>query len=115
MRLSRALLAIVLAASAGGGGARATESSTTGVVPGTREFQRYCSACHMTGGRAGPELTKDFLSGREIEVRKKIVEGGGQMPAFKYLLSSQQTDVILSYLKGLDKPPSLISTPRVAP
>jgi ubiquinol-cytochrome c reductase cytochrome b subunit len=63
-----------------------------------------CSHCHAIngqGGQKGPELT--HVGGRltKDEIWKQIVEGGGGMPAYKDVLSPQETTAVVRYLHKL--------------
>jgi hypothetical protein len=81
-------------------------------------FKQRCNACHYSmevkhsiGGavdntklNAGdivfaPLLSKRNVEGREDVVRQRITDGSARMPAFKYGLSPEQIDAIVSYLK----------------
>jgi mono/diheme cytochrome c family protein len=113
MRLSLALaVAAVVATSLAPGAIAAPTSNWVMPPPGAQEYQHYCLACHSAPGRVGPELSKVFVENREAVIRDKIINGGGTMPGFKYNLSNQQVDLIMTYLKGLDKPPKVIGMKR---
>ncbi len=87
---------------------------TMALHTGARLYQQYCGACHI-GGRAGPPLFKAFAEGREAEFRKTIVDGRAGMPGFRFTLGASQVNDIVEYLKGLDQPPTLITTRSIAP
>ena len=81
-------------------------------------FKQRCNACHYSmevkhsiGGavdnsklNAGdivfaPLLSKRNVEGHEDAVRQRITDGSARMPAFKYGLTAEQIDAIVSYLK----------------
>jgi len=85
-------------------------AQVTGQPPtGAREFQQKCGVCHIDG-RIGPPLSKLNIEDREADLRTRVLEGGVRMPAFKYMLSSEDVDLIFGYLKTLDAPPTLIGS-----
>jgi mono/diheme cytochrome c family protein len=113
MRLSPALAALAaVTATLSAGGSAAQTSNWIKPPPGAQEYQHYCIACHSAPGRVGPELSKVFVENREAVIRDKIINGSGTMPGFKYNLSNQQVDLIMTYLKGLDNPPKVIGMKR---
>ena len=64
--------------------------------------QKGCEFCHSIqghGGHRGPDLTfvADRLTPREMTIR--IVNGAQLMPAFGGILSSQQLDDLVAFLK----------------
>ncbi|MEO7314370.1 MAG: cytochrome b N-terminal domain-containing protein [Ginsengibacter sp.] len=63
---------------------------------------QYCHTINKYGGKAGPELTTigNRLSNRELTIR--IVNGGGNMPAYGGLLKKDELDKIVSFLKSQD-------------
>jgi ubiquinol-cytochrome c reductase cytochrome b subunit len=59
----------------------------------------YCHTIHKFGGRNGPDLTAigNRLSEQEITIR--IVNGGGNMPAFGGLLTKDELDKLTGFLE----------------
>ena len=81
-------------------------------------YRKHCARCHGLDGRGNPravdtkpglDLTTSKLmaEGERAEVRRRIVEGEGTMPAFGKKLSAEEIEslVVLSYqLAGLPDP-----------
>ena len=63
---------------------------------------QYCHTINKYGGKAGPELTTigNRLTDRELTIR--IVNGGGNMPAYGGLLKNDELNNIVSFLKSQD-------------
>jgi cytochrome c len=79
---------------------------------GKEVFEANCSVCHnadSTEKKMGPGLKglfqKDKLTNgkkpTEANVLAKINEGGNGMPAYKDMLSDQEKDDLVAYLKTL--------------
>jgi cytochrome c len=77
-----------------------------------KEVFEQCSVCHnadSTDKKMGPGLKglykKDKLANgkkpTDATIRAKIDEGGNGMPAYKDMLSDQEKDDLLAYLKTL--------------
>jgi mono/diheme cytochrome c family protein len=77
-----------------------------------KEVFEQCSVCHnadSTDKKMGPGLKglykKDKLANgkkpTDATIREKIDEGGNGMPAYKDMLSDQEKDDLLAYLKTL--------------
>src|SRR5437588_1308495 len=77
-----------------------------------KEVFEQCSVCHnadSTEKKMGPGLkglfTKDKMTNgkkpSDATVKAKIDEGGNGMPAYKDMLSDQEKDDLLAYLKTL--------------
>jgi cbb3-type cytochrome c oxidase subunit III len=91
-------------------------SLTEGEREGAFLFKQRCNLCHysmaasvqgagqgiLTTKSVGPLLTKGNVEGREDAVRKKIMEGSANMPAFQYGLTPAQVDMIIGYLKKVE-------------
>ena len=97
----------VAALAAGSGSAFAAGNAAKG-----KEVFDQCSVCHNSDSdekKIGPGLKglfkKDKLvNGKaptEANVRAKIDEGGNGMPAYKDILSDQEKDDLIAYLKTL--------------
>jgi mono/diheme cytochrome c family protein len=50
-------------------------------------------------------LTRRNVTGREANVRERILEGSGGMPAFKYALDAGTIEAIVAYLKKVERFP----------
>ena len=71
-----------------------------------KEVFEQCSACHNADSeekKMGPGLKGLFASKKitEAKVRAKIDEGGNGMPAYKDILSQEEKDDVVAYLKTL--------------
>ena len=97
----------VTALVAGSGSAFAAGTAAKG-----KEVFDQCSVCHnadSTDKKIGPGLKglfkKDKLaSGKaptEANIREQINDGGNGMPAYKDILSDQEKDDLIAYLKTL--------------
>ena len=97
----------VAAMAAGSGSAFAAGTAAKG-----KEVFDQCSVCHnadSTDKKIGPGLKglfkKDKLANgkapTEANVRTQIDEGGNGMPAYKDILSNQEKDDLIAYLKTL--------------
>jgi cytochrome c2 len=90
--------------------------STTAFAAGSAEKGKevfdQCSVCHnadSTEVKIGPGLKGLFkhdklVNGKpvnEANVRAKIDEGGNGMPSYKDILSNQEKDDVIAYLKTL--------------
>jgi len=78
-------------------------------------FQRNCASCHIGAPKFAPPLSGAVVEGREVEVRKIILEGGFNMPAFKHMLSAAEADMIVAYLKTQKEPPKSVNRDQVYP
>jgi ubiquinol-cytochrome c reductase cytochrome b subunit len=71
-------------------------------------YRKACLNCHQvygTGGKAGPDLTYvgDRLMPQEITL--KILNGGGNMPAYAGVLSAPDLQTIVDFLKDRKQKP----------
>lgn len=77
-----------------------------------KEVFEQCSVCHnadSTDKKMGPGLKGLFKKSKltngkaptEANIRAKIDEGGNGMPAYKDMLSDQEKDDLIAYLKTL--------------
>ncbi|MGH7995189.1 MAG: cytochrome b N-terminal domain-containing protein [Opitutaceae bacterium] len=86
------------------------------VAEGARLFQeRACLDCHMIdgrGGRRGPDLTyvADRLTRNDFLIR--IVNGGGNMPAFGRILKPSELNDIVAFLETRHKSLHVAALPR---
>ena|SRR5579864_1360200 len=86
---------------------------TSALTPTQQEglfmFRQRCLVCHVKpmigNSKYGPRLSKEFIIGKEMFVRKQIMEGSERMPGFKYGLKADQVDAIVEYLKTVEKEP----------
>jgi len=77
---------------------------------GRFRFKQRCAICHaqqtsLSTAIWGPLLTQKNVLGREDLVRRQIMEGSVGMPAFKYALDPGTIDVVIAYLKKVEKLP----------
>jgi mono/diheme cytochrome c family protein len=80
-------------------------------MKGKQEFRKQCAVCHSENDqkKMGPGLKALFkkaklVNGRkptEASVRAKIDDGGNGMPAYKDMMSDQEKDDMIAYLKTL--------------
>lgn len=81
-------------------------------VKGKATFQQQCNVCHnpdSTVRKVGPGLKGLFrhdklVNGKkpsDVTVRAKIEEGGNGMPPYKDMLSEQEKDNVVAFLKTL--------------
>lgn len=101
-------------------------SLTEGEREGARLIKQRCNLCHYSHRlmipTLAPVLTSKHVEGRDEIVRRKILEGSANMPAFKDDLTSTQIDQMISYLKKADadlvtsffKPPARGGVPAAA-
>ena len=76
-----------------------------------KEVFQPCAICHSVGNdeKMGPALKglfkkdklKDGKKATEANIRARIDDGGNGMPAYKDLLSDQDKDNLIAYLKTL--------------
>lgn len=101
----------LLPASLAGAGTQAKTSGAE-VGEGKKLFAEHCAICHYadrTATKVGPGLKglfhkKKLKTGATVadsNVRKLIEEGHGGMPAWKNVLSKDQIDDVMAYLKTL--------------
>ena len=97
---------------AGALAAGSTMAFAAGSADKGKEVFDQCSVCHnadSTEQKIGPGLKGLFkhdklVNGKpvnEANVRAKIDEGGNGMPAYKDILSAQEKDDVIAYLKTL--------------
>ncbi len=73
------------------------------VIEGARLFhERACLNCHLVsgyGGRRGPDLT--FVGDRltEMDMIIRIVNGGGNMPAYGSTLRPEEVDALVAFMR----------------
>ena len=74
---------------------------------GARLFMQRCNVCHGAAMNSvtayGPLLTKKNVDGRVEAARRVIMEGTTRMPAFKYGLEPFQINLIIEYLKNVER------------
>jgi mono/diheme cytochrome c family protein len=102
----------VLCAALGGAAVPFATGAAKGDPAKGKEVFEQCAVCHNADSdekKTGPGLKglfkKDKLvNGKkptEANIRTKIDEGGNGMPAYKDLLSDQEKDDLVAYLKTL--------------
>lgn len=84
---------------------------------GRRIFQQKCAVCHVPASFIAepyaPKLTKGLVEGNEDGVRETIANGSGpRMPGWKYTLQPNQIDIVIAYLKTLEKPSPTVASER---
>ena len=91
--------------------AHAQVSSSRGTTQGERIFQQ-CSGCHgekVGENKAGPSLKGLFQKRRllngstatEQKIRLRIKNGGDGMPSYEQVLSAEELDQLIAYLRKL--------------
>ena len=104
------IVAIVSALAAGA--ATAVRAADKGDPAKGKEVFEQCAVCHNADSdekKMGPGLKglfkKDKLTNgkkpTEANIRAKIEEGGNGMPSYKDMLSDQEKDDLIAYLKTL--------------
>ncbi|MCL4403046.1 MAG: cytochrome c [Acidobacteria bacterium] len=102
------LVALALVALAAAAPARKADLAARG----KQVFERQCAVCHhadSTGRKVGPGLKGLFkrptlAHGRKVSeasVRAKIDDGGNGMPSYKEMLSDDEKNAVIAYLKTL--------------
>ncbi len=87
------------------------ESALVDAPPEAREgarlyYERGCQYCHVAGDRGGtygPDLTRVLARLPPEQVVVRIIMGIGDMPAYQEILTSAETEAILSYLAWLNE------------
>lgn len=62
-----------------------------------------CAHCHGAtgeGGDLGPSLREVHRKLKPAEIRKQILVGGGAMPAFGQVLTSEQVQALVAFLRA---------------
>jgi mono/diheme cytochrome c family protein len=80
-------------------------SSETTKLSGQEIYGKRCAICHGEQGNAGVSGAKD-LSASTIDdnlMRTIITHGKGTMPPFKSVLSQQEIEELIAYVKTLRK------------
>lgn len=70
-------------------------------MDGASIFSQNCESCHGalgTGGHVGPDLQKSSIAEDVDQVRDRVTNGAGQMPAFKGTLSDDEIDAVATYV-----------------
>jgi mono/diheme cytochrome c family protein len=84
-----------------GGTATTAGTGTTaggGQEDGAAVFSQNCAGCHGADGSGGtgPALTATQLD--RAQIKQKVTEGGGGMPAFEGTLSEEQIGAVSDYV-----------------
>ncbi len=104
MKRSALLSLSVLAASALHATAQqASDNLTDQQKLGRQMLGQSCAICHLPPALGvktyGPMLNKDAGGGDAEVVREFITNGTPRMPSFKYFLTLEQIDAIISYVR----------------
>jgi mono/diheme cytochrome c family protein len=117
-----AVFVAIVAALSGGLAAQSRPSATSpGALTddqkaGRRILQTRCAMCHVAEdpgteaeravarGPFGPLLSNARVLADEAAVREKILNGGPQMPAYKYSLTASEVTQIVAFMKTLQRP-----------
>jgi mono/diheme cytochrome c family protein len=96
---------------------RTGESKNSAQTPDAAAlFNRYCASCHGKDGRAKTMKAK-FKGARDLTNAKwqtdvtderifnSITQGKGRMPSFSKKLSTEETEAMVPYVRGLKKAP----------
>lgn len=89
-------------------------ASDPAVQRGAQLFHtKACASCHTferTGGRRGPDLTRvaDRLTRNQIAIR--ILNGGGNMPAYSHILQPGELDALTAFLESRRTAETLYNT-----
>jgi mono/diheme cytochrome c family protein len=104
-RSTLVLLPVVFAVAAH---AQTGASSRAAVQAGQQIFLQRCMQCHSTNeGQVmiGPslwgEMNKSPHHKTAAEIRAQIHDGKGKMPAFKDILTKEDTDDLIAYIRTL--------------
>ena len=98
-------------------------SATTNASPlspderaGRRVLQTRCAMCHVAEdpgteieraaqrGPFGPLLSNAKVLVDEAGIRAKILNGGPQMPGYKYALRAEEVTQVIAFMKTLQRP-----------
>jgi cytochrome c len=93
-------------------GPKAVLSAGKGDAAKGKDVFEQCGVCHNADSdekKMGPGLKGLFQKEKltngkkptEVNVRTRVDEGGGGMPAYKEMLSDQEKDDLIAYLKTL--------------
>ena len=110
--MNRLRTVVICAALTAGSSATALAAAKGDAAKGKEVFQQ-CGVCHIPDSeekKMGPglkglfkrdKLTTNGKKPTEANVRTRIDEGGNGMPAYKDILSDQEKDDLIAYLKTL--------------
>jgi quinohemoprotein ethanol dehydrogenase len=79
----------------------AAGGATADAAAGKEVFAEECSVCHGAtghGGNGGPDLRTMPLAQTQAGAEKQVTNGGGGMPAFKGILSSEEISNVAAYV-----------------
>ena len=110
-----AIVALIAASTTSGcGGSKSTSGSTSAattsaattgeggqVASGAQLYSDNCESCHGpmgAGGHVGPNLQKSSVAEHVAAVEAQIRHGGGAMPPFSSVLSSQDIQTVAHYV-----------------
>jgi cytochrome c2 len=113
MRRSKLVVCVVVSCSlALGQGQKGGKKGGAGEAAKGQEVFQQCSVCHnadSTEKKMGPGLKGLFQNEKmnngkkptEANVRAKVDEGGNGMPSYKEMLSDEEKNDLIAYLKTL--------------
>jgi mono/diheme cytochrome c family protein len=79
----------------------AAGGATADAAAGKEVFAEECSVCHGAtghGGNGGPDLRTMPLAKTQAGAEKQVTNGGGGMPPFKGVLSSEEISNVAAYV-----------------
>lgn len=98
-------------------GAQQPSTLSPGEKLGRKLFQTRCAMCHV-GQDPATELAKETAPRQttlgpllskaqtvnESGLRDKIKNGGAKMPGYKYALTDEQIDLVVAFMKTIERP-----------
>ena len=78
------------------------------VFSGRQVYERHCQVCHGVDGRAMIPGSPDFSRGEALftldsDLYRRIREGKDAMPAFRGILTEDETRDVIAYLRTLQR------------
>jgi len=75
-------------------------------VNGGKLYNQHCKKCHGNDGKSSFPGVADFSRGEGLlkadgELQQKIITGKGMMPAFRSVLTDDETSDVVTYLRKL--------------
>jgi mono/diheme cytochrome c family protein len=95
--LSTAILPLILSVS---GFASSNNPRARGETIFASTGCRFCHSIGNVGGHKGPDLSDVGRTMKKAAIRKQIMNGSRNMPAFGSVLSSSEIDDLVSYLRS---------------
>lgn len=80
-------------------------NTTENTVYGKQLYQQYCQNCHGEEGNLALSGAKNLQTSTlaDEEVKNQILNGKGNMPAYKTILNEAQVEALLVHVKSLRK------------